>query len=164
MNAQYAIDSFFAATLYSQLPSWFLYMNQDFFLVRFIDTSERIAWRWSVQCILAFLYFWIYQLSGIRNRYVIWHMERNNLFSGFHPIEILFVSLYFSVFLCIPTEFALLWFSNTNRFLTTDVWIHQLGARINLLFLIGSAYHIFLEKIGLNPFLRVRYFQHEFLR
>ena len=163
MNARYVIDAIFHAATYSHLPLLILQQNQPLFLVDFVDTPERLAWRWFVNDGLAFVYFLIYQHSGLRNRHVMWHMEKNNILSGFHPYEVLGTCLYFSIFLCIPTELILLWWPNESRFLTNEIWISHLIQRMNLMFLIACMYHIVLEKIGLNSILRARYFGLEFL-
>ena len=164
MNVRYLIDGIFHACVYSHIPLLILQQNQRFFFVKFIDSPERASMRWFVNDSLAFLYFWAFQLSGIRNRYVLWHMERNNILSGFHPYELLAVCFYFSVLLCLPTEITLLWWPNENPFLTNQIWMQQLSSRMILTFLISTIYHISLEKTGMWAFLRARYFGLEFLQ
>ena len=163
MSAQYMIDSIIHVGLYSHMPLLILQQNQRYFFIYFIDTQDRIFWRWLLNAGFAFFYFWVFQLSGLRNRYIMWHMERNNILSGFHPYELLGVCLYFSVALCVPTEFVLLWWPNTNAFLTSRVWTLQLFQRMGHLFLISFIYHIGLEKTGVFCLLRARYFAREFL-
>jgi hypothetical protein len=163
MNVRYMIDSIFHVGLYSHVPLLILQQNQRFFFIYFIDTPDRLFWRWWVNAGIAFLYFWIFQLSRLRNRYIIWHMEKNNILSGFHPYELLGVCLYFSVALCVPTEIILLWWPNTNGFLTSAIWTSQLIQRMSHLFLIGCIYHIGLEKTGVWALLRSHYFAQEFL-
>lgn len=156
-------DSLIHTILYSHIPLLILQENEYFF-VYFIDTPDRIWWRWLIQAAFAFVYFWIFQLSGLRNRYIMWHMEKNNTLSGFHPYEVIGVCLYFSVALCVPTEFVLLWWPNTNKLLTSQVWTSQLFQRMSQLFLITSVYHTVFEKIGIFSLMRANYFIHEFQR
>jgi hypothetical protein len=156
------IDSLIHIGVYSHMPLLVLQKNQQFF-VYFISTPDRDFWRWWVHAGFAFLYFWTFQLSGLRNRYIIWHMEKNNILSGFHPYEVLGVCLYFSVALCLPTEIVLLLWPNTNGFLTSDVWISQLIQRMSHLFLISCIYHIAIEKTGMCSLMRAHYFAKEFL-
>jgi hypothetical protein len=156
------IDSLFHIGLYSHMPLLILQQNQYFF-VYFISTSDRDLYRWWVHAGFAFLYFWTFQLSGLRNRYIMWHMEKNNILSGFHPYEVMGVCLYFSVALCVPTEIVLLLWPNTNGFLTSGVWMSQLIQRMSQLCLISCIYHIILEKIGFCSLLRAHYFAKEFL-
>jgi hypothetical protein len=163
MSAQYMIDSIIHVGLYSHIPLLILQQNQRYFFIYFIDTSERLFWRWLINAGFAFFYFWIFQLSGLRNRYIMWHMEKNNILSGFHPYELFGVCLYFSVALCLPTEIVLLWWPTTNAFLTSRVWTLQLFQRMSHLFLISCIYHIGLEKTGVFCLLRARYFAREFL-
>lgn len=156
------IDSLIHTLVYSHLPLFILQENPQLF-VFFFDTPDRAQWRWVIHAGFAFGYFWIAQLSGLRNRYIMWHMDKNNILSGFHPYQVIGVCLYFSVALCVPTEIVLLWWPSTTTLLTSRVWTSQLLQRMCQLVLISSIYHSIIEKIGLGTFMRATYFTHEFL-
>lgn len=164
MNARYMIDALFHTVIYCHMPLLLIQENQKLFFVRFLDEPARLGYRYIINASIGFLAFLYFQMSGMRNRYIIWHMARNNILSGFHALEILGVGLYFSFILCLPTEVALeVFVPSTNPLLTDLVWYRQTVVRMNLLFLVSVAFHILYEKFGLGPFLRANYFQREFL-
>jgi hypothetical protein len=126
-----------------------------------VEPVERRDVRYITVACIAFCMFYYYSISGLRTRYVVWHLERRRYGSGFYPLETAAVAMYHSVALCLLSETIIPFIDLQRPFLLTPTWLENLGFRMKNIFLLSIIQHTALELSGFFDKIRREYFQVE---
>lgn len=159
MKLQLVLDSLVFSTLYSQIP----FFCTDFFettrelLLFSYDSYQRKQSRHITVFIVSFFLFHWFHYSGLRNRYMIYHLEKNRHRSGLYPFEMFVTALYFCSFY-FPLEYTTAYFDNNYPSADNSVWPLHMFNKISNTFLIASLYHYALESSGFMDNYRLNYF------
>jgi len=157
MNIQFFVDMFMFSVFYSQLPFFFLDLMEKTGDIFTFETASRKHIRHLVVLgISPFVFLW-FSKSGWRNRYIIWHLERNKPYSGLNALELFLVPLYFSTYV-IPFEYAISFLDNTYPMPLHSSWPLHLLSRWSNTFLAASFFHILLEQSRFMDAFRQNYF------
>jgi hypothetical protein len=124
----------------------------------FRETTETREMRYVAIAGLAFWLYWYYSSSGLRTRYILWHLERIRYGSGFIPLETAAVAAYHSVILCLGSESLLLLRNSETPSWFELFWFQNLGIRMKNVFFFSILQHIILERSGFFDRVRLIYF------
>jgi len=157
MNFQFFIDMIVFSMFYSQIPFFMLDALEKTGEVFTYESSSRKHIRHAVVfAISPFLFLW-FSKSGWRNRYVIWHLERNKKYSGLNALELFIVPLYFCIYV-VPFEYLISYLDYTYPMPIHSSWTLHLLNRFSNTFLVSAFYHILLEQTTFMDGYRLNYF------
>jgi len=157
MNIQFFVDMALFSILYSQTPFFLLDLFEKTGDVFTFESSSRKTMRHIVvSCVSPLVFVW-FSKSGWRNRYVIWHLERNKTYSGLNPIELLVVPLYFCMYV-LPLEYVISFLDQSYPMPFHSAWPIHLASHFSNTYLISSFYHILLEQTSFMDTYRQGYF------
>ncbi len=157
MNIQFFVDMFIFSVFYSQVPFYFLdFLEKTGDVLTFESASRKPIRHLVVLTISPFLFVW-FSKSGWRNRYIIWHLERNKQYSGLNALELFLVPLYFCLYV-IPFEYLISIVDNTHPMPLHSAWPLHLLSRFCNTFLAASFFHIILEQTTFMDAYRLNYF------
>lgn len=145
------------SVFYSQIPFFFLDLCEKTGDIFTFESPSRKQIRHLVVLAISPLVFTWFSKSGWRNRYIIWHLERNKRYSGLNALELLAVPLYFCMYV-IPFEFLISYFDHTYPMPIHSAWPLHLLSRFSNTFLASSFFHILLEQTGVMDSYRLNYF------
>jgi hypothetical protein len=157
MNLQFYIDMIIFSTTYSQMPFFLLDTLEKTGDVFTFESSARKQIRHLVVLFVAPFFFAWYSKSGWRNRYILWHLERNRRNSGLNALELFAVPLYFCIYV-IPFEFLISYLDHTYPMPIHSSWPLHLLSRFSNTFLAASLCHIVLEYSPFMDQFRLNYF------
>lgn len=157
MNIQFFIDLLVFSSFYSQIPFFLHDMLAKTGEVFTYESHSRQPLRLLVVFTISPFFFVWFSKSGWRNRYMIWHLERNKRYSGLNAIELILVPLYFCVYV-IPFEYLISYLDHTYPMPIHSAWPLHLLNRFSNTFLIASLYHILLELSTFMDAYRLNYF------
>ncbi len=157
MNLQFFVDLFIFSSFYSQIPFFLLDALEKTGEVYTYESSSRQQFRHLVVFTVSPLFFVWFSKSGWRNRYIIWHLERNKRYSGLNALELIVVPLYFCVYV-VPFEYLISYLHHTYPMPIHSSWPLHLFNRFSNTFLIASLYHILLELSTFMDAHRLNYF------
>lgn len=157
MNIQFVIDMLIFSLLYSQMP----FLLLDLFektgtIFSFESLSRKYIRHIVISCVSPILFVWASK-TGLRNRYIIWHLERNIQYSGLNAIELLCVPLYFCIYV-VPLEYVVSYIDDTYPMPIHSSWSLHLLSRTSNTFLMSAFCHIVLERISIMDTYRLNYF------
>ena len=147
----YSLTPFFASDL----------ISKSVYPYRTNESLERRDLRYLTVACIAFCLFYYYSVSGLRTRYVVWHLQRRRYGSGFYPLETAAVAMYHSVALCLLSETFVPFLDQTRPQLLTSTWLELLGYRMKNIFFLSIIQHTALELSGFFDKVRREYFQVE---
>jgi hypothetical protein len=152
-------EGVFFSCFYS-LPPFFVsdLMTKSVHPYRNFETEETRDLRYITVSCIAFCLFYYYSISGLRNRYVTWHLARRRYASGFSPLETAAVAMYHSVALCLLSESILPFFDKRKPIVLTSIWLEHLGSRMKNVFFLSILQHTALELSGFFDKIRREYF------
>jgi hypothetical protein len=157
MRIQFVIDMLIFSLLYSQIPFALLDLfEKTGAIFSFEPVSRKYIRHIVISCVSPVLFLWASK-SGLRNRYVIWHLERNIKYSGLNPIEVLCVPLYFCIYI-IPLEYFVSYIDYTYPMPIHSSWSLHLLSRTSNTFLMSALYHLLLERSSFMDTYRLHYF------
>lgn len=157
MHSQFVIDMLVFSLLYSQMPFFLLDLFEKTGSIFSFESSSRKTIRHIViSCVSPVLFVWASKV-GLRNRYVIWHLERNMKYSGLNPIELLCVPLYFC-FYVVPLEYIVSYIDSTYPMPIHSSWALHLFSRTSNTFLMSALWHIVVERTSFMDTYRLNYF------
>ena len=136
-------------------------MTKSLYPYRMVEPPERRDVRYITVACMAFCMFYYYSVSGLRKRYISWHLERRRYGSGFYPLETAAAAMYHSVALCLLSETALTMIDLKRPFLLSQAWLDMVGFRMKNIFLLSIIQHSALELSGFFDRIRGEYFQAE---
>ncbi len=136
-------------------------MTKSIYPYRTYESQETREIRYITVSFIAFCFFYFYSISGLRKRYIVWHLERRRYASGFFPLETAAVAMYHSVALCLFSESMLAFFDTQKPQLLTSIWLEHLGYRMKNIFFLSILQHSALELSGFFDKIRKEYFQIE---
>ncbi len=145
----YSLTPFFASDLMTK--SVYPYHN--------FETQETRDLRYITVSCIAFCLFYYYSITGLRSRYINWHLARRRYASGFFPLETAAVAMYHSVALCLLSECVMPFLYKGKPLVLTSVWLEQLGFRMKNVFFLSILQHSALELSGFFDKIRREYFQ-----
>jgi hypothetical protein len=160
MNLLFLFEGIFFSCIYSVTP--FVVSDiiaKPIFHFKNFETDEQKTVRYIFVFLISFLFFFFYTKSGYRTRYMIWHLERRRLASGFTPIETAAVSMYHSVILCLTTETILPLIDPLRPVVLSSIWLDDLGFRMKNIFFLSILQHALLEMSGFWNKIRREYFE-----
>lgn len=157
MNIHFLVDMFLFSAFYSQTPFFLLDVLEKTGDVFTFESASRKQIRHLVVFAISPLVFVWYSKSGWRNRYIIWHLERNRRYSGLNALEMFIVPLYFCMYV-IPFEFLISYLDYTYPMPIHSSWPLHLLSRLSNTFLAGSFFHILLEQTSFMDTYRLNYF------
>ncbi len=153
-------EGVFFSCLYSLTP--FLasdLMTKSVYSNRNLETEEIRELRYMTVACVSFCLFYIYSISGLRTRYIVWHQARKRHASGFFPLETAAVAMYHSVALCLLSESIMPFLDKGKANVLTSVWLEHLGFRMKNVFFLSILQHSALELSGFFDKVRREYFQ-----
>lgn len=157
MNVQFLIDLVVFSFIYSQIPFFLLDLSEKTGgTFSFESPSRKPIRHMVVSCISSVFFYW-FTKSGWRNRYVIWHLERNTKYSGLNAIELIAVPLYFCMYV-LPFEYLISYIDYTYPMPIHSAWPLHLLSRTSNTFLVSALYHIVLERAAIMDSYRMNYF------
>lgn len=148
MHLGLALDVIGFSLVYSQIP---------FFMLDVLETTsvifiphEPLARRHIRHTVVAGvsipLFLW-FSKSGWRNRYMIYHLEKQTAHSGLLPLELILTTLYFCMYV-LPCEYIIAYFHNGYPNPMSGIWPLFLAGKFSNTFLVGLFYHYILELSG----------------
>ncbi len=149
MNLLLMFEGIFFSCMYSLTP----FVASDILAkpilgYRTLESEEQMTMRYFFVSVIGFFSFYLYTLSGLRTRYMLWHLERERSASGFVPLETAAVGMYHSVVLCLITETILPFVDPLKPDVLSPPWADNVGVRMKNIFLISILQHAFLEMSG----------------
>ncbi len=162
MNLLFLFEGIFFSCIYSVTP--FVVSDiiaKPIFHFNAGESDEQKTVRYIFVGFISFLFFFFYTKTGFRTRYMIWHLERRRLASGFTPLETAAVSMYHSVVLCLTTETLLPIIDPMRPLVLSPLWVHHLGFRMKNIFMLSILQHALLEMSGFWNKIRREYFEVE---
>jgi hypothetical protein len=157
MTIQFYIDMVVFSAFYSQMPFFLLDLLEKTGDVFTFESSSRKEIRHLIVLAIAPFFFAWFSKSGWRNRYIIWHLEKNQQNSGLNALEIFFVPLYFCVYV-LPFEYLISFLDSKHPMPIHSSWTLHLLSRFSNTFLASSLCHILLEYSPFMDAYRQNYF------
>jgi hypothetical protein len=157
MNIQFFVDMFLFSVFYSQIPFFLLDFLEKTGDVFTFESESRKQIRHLVVLSISPLIFWWFSKSGWRNRYIIWHLERNKQYSGLNALELFLVPSYFCLYV-VPFEFLISFLDHSYPMPIHSSWPLHLLSRFSNTFLASSFFHILLEQSTFMDAYRLNYF------
>ena len=152
-------EGIFFSSFYSLTPFFFSdLITKPVFGFYIREPAERTDIRHSVAACISFLFFYFFSVSGMRTRYMIWHLEQNRSSSGFVPVETIAVAMYHTMVLCILSESIAPLIDQQSPEVLSALWIQYLGFRMKNIFFLSIIQHFFLELSGFCDKVRRDYF------
>ena len=145
----YSLTPFFVSDL----------LSKSIYPYRIYESQEQKHLRYLTITSIAFCLFYYYSVSGLRNRYILWHLQRRRYGSGFYPLETAAVAMYHSVVLCILSETIVPMIDLQKPSILSHAWLEHLGYRMKNVFLLSIIQHTALELSGFFDKIRREYFQ-----
>ena len=157
MKIQFLIDLAIFSLVYSQIPFAFLDLFEKTGGIFSFESNSRKAIRHIVvSSVSPFVFLW-FSKSGWRNRYILWHLERNTPYSGLNASELLLVPLYFCMYV-LPFEYLISYIDHSYPMPLHTTWPLHLLSRTSNTFLVSALYHMLLEKSTFMDTYRMNYF------
>lgn len=153
-------EGIFFACFYSTAPFFAMdLLNNTDLGYYVIEPLGRKEMRYFIISSFGFFFFYLYTISGLRTRYILWHLERKRYGSGFIPLEALAVCCYHSVLLCLLTETLLPALDGKKPQVLSELWIQNLGIWMKHVFLFSLIGHTAYELSGFADKIRREYFE-----
>lgn len=134
-------------------------MTKSIYPFRRYETDEMRDIRYIIVSSIAFCLFYFYSVSGLRSRYILWHLDRKRYASGFSPLETAAVGMYHSLSLCLLSECIMPFLNKDRTFLLSSAWLELVGFRMKNVFFLSIVQHTALELSGFFDKIRREYFQ-----
>jgi len=152
-------EGIFFSSFYSLAPFFFSdILTKPVFGFYITEPHERTDIRYIVIYSISFLLFYFYSVSGMRTRYIIWHLEQNRISSGFIPLETVAVATYHTMVLCLLSESIAPLIDQQKPEILSALWIQYLGFRMKNIFFLSIIQHSLLELSGFYDKVRREYF------
>ena len=162
MNLLFLFEGLFFSCVYSVTPFVLSdILAKPVFHFKDLESDEQRIVRYFFVCSISFFFFFLYTRTGFRTRYIIWHLERRRIASGFTPLETAAVAMYHSVVLCLTTESLLSFVDPIKPPILSPMWLDHLGFRMKNIFFLSILQHSILEMSGFWNRIRKEYFEVE---